>query len=306
MTIEEKLKIILKISKLTQQQLANDFDVSFPTINSWINGRSIPHKRQLEKIDKLYLKTTGQKSISKTVLLAKKEYILNKTKDLNINFVNTILSRQDIYEDLVLNITYHTNNIEGSTLTKIETQTILFDHQSKVNKPVKEILEAKNHQIVFDYLLSHLSKNKKIDEAFVLKLHSLLMTGILPNAGIYRYHNVRIVGSNVPTANYLSVPKLMKELIAKINNLKTDIIVKSAQTHAEFEQIHPFADGNGRVGRLILIAQLLQHNLPPAIITKKSKSNYYKFLSQAQISKDFYQLEEYICDAIILGLKEFL
>jgi len=231
---------------------------------------------------------------------------LNKTKDLNINIISTILNRQDIYEDLVLNITYHTNNIEGSTLTKIETQTILFDHNSQVNKPVKEILEAKNHQIAFDYLLSHLSRNKKIDEAFILKLHNILMVGTLSNAGIYRYHNVRIVGSNVPTANYLSIPKLMKELILKINNSKTDTIAESAKIHAEFEQIHPYSDGNGRVGRLILIAQLLQHNLPPAIITKKSKLNYYKFLSKAQISKDFNQLEEYICDAIMLGLEKFL
>ena len=305
MTIQEKLKIIIKIAKLTQQQLANDFGVSFPTINSWINGKSAPRKKQLEKIDRLYLQTTGQNIIPATKLLGKKEYIFTKVKKLNLDIVNTLLKRQDIYEDLVLDITYHTNNIEGSTLTKAETQDILFDNNANINKPVKEILEAKNHQTAFNYLLDYLSKDKKIDEKLILKLHNILMNSILPNAGIYRYHNVRIVNSNVPTANYLSVPKLMQQLFLKINNSKSDIILESSIIHAEFEQIHPFSDGNGRIGRLLLIAQLLQNNLPPAIV-RKNKHDYYAVLAKAQNFKDYSLLEEYICDAIILGLEKFL
>jgi Fic family protein len=236
-------------------------------------------------------------------LQSKKLFILSKAKNLKIKVLDTILQRNDIYEDLVLNITYHTNNIEGSTLTKGETQDILFDHTMKVNKSIKEILEAKNHQIAFDYLLEYLSTKQKINETFVLELHSILMNGILPNAGQYRNHAVRIVGSNVPAANYLSIQKLMDQLYKNINRKTDDIVSLISKTHAEFERIHPFSDGNGRIGRLLIIGQLLSHNLPPAIIKKESKHNYYSYLAKAQNKEDYSSLESFICDAIIIGFE---
>jgi len=236
-------------------------------------------------------------------LQSKKLFIDSKSKNLKTKVLDLILKRNDIYEDLVLNITYHTNNIEGSTLTKGETQDILFDHNMKINKSTKEILEAKNHQIAFDYLLEYLSKNKEINETLILKLHSILMNGIPPNAGQYRNHAVRIVGSNVPTANYLSIQRLMNQLFKNINLKTNDIVSLISRTHAEFERIHPFSDGNGRIGRLLLIGQLLSHNLPPAIVKKEYKHSYYSYLAKAQNKEDYSSLEDFICDAIILGFE---
>lgn len=127
------------------------------------------------------------------------------------------------------------------------------------------------------------------------------MAGIRDDAGIYRFHGVHITGSYVPTANYLKIPKLIKNLFAI--KYKGGIIESAARFHAEFEKIHPFADGNGRIGRLLLIGMLLKNNIAPAIITKKRRPEYYKVLQQAQLHENFEPLEIFTYEAVLEGYK---
>lgn len=302
MKIQEKLKLILEITGLSQDKLAQEIGVTFASLNRWLNNHAKPHKTQVDKINQLYFKLTGKKDFSNSLSI-KKDIILNKQKKLNVNILKYILSHKDVFEDLVLNITYHTNKIEGSTLTKKETQAILFDNSNISNKSLIEHLEAKNHQAAIEYLFHYLLDNEKIDEKLILKLHSILMNGILFNAGIYRFHGVRIVGSNTPTANYIKIPNLMYNLIKKINKKEKDLIYQIAVTHAEFEKIHPFSDGNGRIGRLILIAQLLKENFAPAIIKQDLRHKYYSFLNETQLKESYSNLEEFLCDSIIFSYK---
>jgi Fic family protein len=158
-------------------------------------------------------------------------------------------------------------------------------------------MEAKNHQTALNYLFSHILKKEKIDENFVLKLHSILMNGIQSDAGLYRQHGVRILGVNLATANFMSVPKLVGEIIILASKSTSDIISLSADVHRQFEQVHPFSDGNGRVGRLLMTAMLLKENFAPAIIHQQQKRLYYTFLYKAQTKKDNSQLENFLCDA---------
>ena len=187
-------------------------------------------------------------------------------------------------------------------MTEAETAAVIFRNEIIANKNLVEHLEAKNHQAAVKYLFVYLQKNK-INENLILKLHSLLMNGIRDDAGQYRRHGVRIVGANVPTANYVRVPERMKDLVKEINKKPVDIIEQATIIHSKFEQIHPFSDGNGRIGRLVLCAMLLLNNLPPAVIQIKEKRLYLNNLRKSQLSDDFIPLESFICDAVLNGFK---
>ena len=299
MTIREKLQIIKNISGLTQENLAKTLGVSFVAFNSWINKKSNPRRNAEKNINNLYFQYTGQKTIIQDPLMAKKQIILAKSKRYK-NVLKKITKNPDIYDQIMLSLTYHTNRLEGSSLTENETKTILFDNITLSNKSMVEHLEVKNHQAAFSYLLKYLSNSSlKIDEKLILKLHGILMNGIKDDAGFYRRHGVRIVGTYVPTANYLKVPQLMKELTREINCQHKDAIAHVANIHSCFEKIHPFSDGNGRVGRLIMQAMLLKKNLPLAIIEQKQKRFYNNYLRMSQMKEDFLPLENFICDVIL-------
>ncbi|MFA6305441.1 MAG: Fic family protein [Candidatus Gracilibacteria bacterium] len=305
MTIFEKLKLIQRLSGFTQEGLAQKLGVSFVTLNSWINGKSKPRKKAEILIDEIYKEYTGQKIIPESVLEAKKKFAVSKSKK-NKNILRTILRRPDLYGEFLLLLTYHTNSIEGSTLSKNETGAILFHNKVLPYKSLIEQIEVKNHQAAFNYLLRYLalpkSKNR-ITKELILSLHAILMNGIRDDAGFYRRHGVRIVGANLPTANYMKIPDLMGKLAVNINEKVKDCVKQVAKIHADFEKIHPFSDGNGRVGRLILAAMLIKANLPPAIIRREKKQLYYTFLNKAQLCEDSSLLEDFLCDAILEGLE---
>ena len=147
----------------------------------------------------------------------------------------------------------------------------------------------------------HILQKRKIDENFILKLHAILMNGVRPDAGAYRNHPVRIVGVNLATANHMSIGARMSEIIALVGEKTKDVIANSADVHARFEHIHPFSDGNGRVGRLLLNAMLLRKNLAPAIIHQGEKRLYYTYLYKAQTENEQSRLEDFFCDSVLGG-----
>ena len=107
----------------------------------------------------------------------------------------------------------------------------------------------------------------------------------------------------MPTANHLKVPELISKLMLRLKKPKQDIVSLSTKIHSEFEQIHPFSDGNGRIGRLLINAMLLEKNIAPAVISQNQKQLYYTFLHKAQTKDDYSQLENFLCDAITDGFK---
>jgi Fic family protein len=302
MTIRQKLEIIQKMLGLTQTKLALKFGVSFASFNSWWTGKSIPRAKMQTAIDELFLEVTGQKIIPTDELTAKKQALQKKSGE-HKNVVAEILDNPDIRDQFILKLTYHSNSIEGSTLSEPDTAAVLFDNVALPNKSLTEQLEAKNHQTALNYLFDHIAKKEKVDENLVLKLHSILMNGVRPDAGAYRNHAVGITGVNLPTANYVSVPKLISGVMDKVTKENDDIIALSANVHSKFEQIHPFSDGNGRVGRLLMNAMLLNANFAPAIIRQENKQLYYTYLYKTQTAEDSSQLENYLCEAVINGFK---
>lgn len=302
MTISEKLKIIQKATGLTQTKLAEKFGVSFVAFNNWWMGKSFPRPDAAAAIEGFFLEVTGQKSVPKNSLVSKKQALLKKRRK-HRNILKEILDHSDIRDQFILKLTYHTNRIEGSTLSEPDTAAILFDNIALPNKSLTEQLEAKNHQTALLFMFDYLAGGGKINKDLVLKLHAILMNGVRSDAGFYRRHAVRLVGVNLPTANYLKIPDLFPVVISKAAKKTTDVIKLSAEVHAEFEKIHPFSDGNGRVGRLLMAAMLLKENLPPAIIRQENKRLYYTFLFKAQTTDDSSQLEDFLCEAVFDGFK---
>lgn len=302
MTIREKLQTIQKATGLTQTKLADRFGVSFAAFNSWWTGKSSPRPKMLAAIDELFLEVTGQKIIPDKQLIAKKQILAKKSKE-HKNIVAEILKNSDIQNTFLLKLTYHSNSIEGSTLTEPDTAAILFDNAALPNKSLTEQLEAKNHQTALNYLFDYIARKGYINENLILKLHSILMNGIRSDAGVYRNHAVRILGVNLPTANFMKLPDLIPNIISEAAKKTDDIIALSASIHSRFEQAHPFSDGNGRIGRILMCAMLLKANLAPAIIRQENKRLYSTYLYKAQTKNDTSQLEDFLCDAVLDGFK---
>ncbi len=299
MTTPEKLHTIQHLSGLSQTALAQQLGVSFVAFNRWITGKAVPRKGAQERIDALYRAITGLTVIPEDALAAKKTVLMRKAAGAT-SVVRTITDHPDIRDQFALVLTYTSNSIEGSTLTQEETAAVLFQNVALPDKSLTEHLEAKNHQAAFLFLLEHVAAHHAVDEALMLKLHGMLMNGIRPDAGAYRSHAVRIVGADIATANHLSVPKRMAELAADVAHLAQDI-AHIAAVHARFEQIHPFSDGNGRIGRLLMHAMLLQNNLPPVVIRPEKKRFYYAALNTAQKRDDTTLLQDFLCDGILEG-----
>ena len=303
MTIKEKLQLIIRLSGKTQQELAGLLGVTFAALNRWMNDKAIPRKKAQEKINELYKEYSGEKIIPATVLEAKRMIILQKKKE-HKNILKEILTNPDIQDQFILSLTYHSNSIEGSSMSEPETAAVLFEHVALPNKSLVEQLEAKNHQTALEYLFKYLSAKKPLNEELILKLHGILMNAIRSDAGNYRNnHGVRILGTYVPTANFTKIPELMAELVRDVNRPHKDIVARTSLIHSRFEKIHPFADGNGRIGRLFMNVMLLKNNLPPAVIKQQNKRFYNAYLNKSQLKNDFSLLEDFVYDAILDGYK---
>jgi Fic family protein len=301
MNYKEKLEIIKKNKNYTQSQLSLEIGFSFPTINSWLNGKSKPNKKAREIIDSLYLKCSGD--ISLKVIDKKKIEKLNNLKKKHKDPLLTLLKRKDLYDELLLSLTYHTNSIEGSTFNEPEVKAVLFDNILIPNKSLVEHQEVKNHQGAVGYIIKWLSdkKNKDIDEKFIKKIHSILTNGILFNAGQYRNHSVRVVGSKVITTNWVSIHSKMSEFIKLLNSKEKDMVKHISLTHSFFEKIHPFSDGNGRVGRLVMLTLALKNKYAPPIIKKENKIAYYRYLEESQENNNILPLNSFIYECLFNG-----
>lgn len=299
MSYQDYLKSIIKASGWSQEQLASQLGVTFATLNSWINGRSKPRTKALQNIDKLHLDIIGIESVDSDVLATLKTQALKckmTAKELTGN--------KELLNKLTLYLTYHTNTIEGSTMTLSDVEDVIFDHKVLSNRTAIEQAEARNHQATLHWLIDLLNQDKKtaLSEDLILGIHLRLMNGIISDAGKYRNHAVRIMGSSVVLANYLKVPKLVKQ-IGSNDSSSLDLVSRLARTHAQFEQIHPFSDGNGRTGRLIMLVQALSVGSVPPLVRKERKFAYYKALEIAQTHGVYEPLELFIAEAMLFSEK---
>lgn len=196
-----------------------------------------------------------------------------------MSILDIILNNNDYLEDLVTRSTYHSNAIEGSTLTYAETYAILYnDNSFKIEgKEPREIYEAINHKKALELVFKNLRNDNVFDERFIKKLNETINRDIKDAEG-YRNVQVYIRGSEYIPPSAEKIPNLMTYFVYNYNYDEEDIFTKIARYHIEFEKIHPFEDGNGRTGRLLLNYELLKNNIPPVVISKEERVKYFEFL----------------------------
>jgi len=283
-----KLEKLITEAGLKKAEIARILEVSFNTVYRWLNRGIKPHPAQSRHLDELF-----KEHIDMTPVLEK------LFKDIN-NPINVLKENSEIRERFLVDMTYNSNAIEGSRMTVMETKQAI-DGEPVKGKEFLEVLEAVNHKNALVHLLDVIKPGFQITEEFILTLHSIIMYNFnnkLP--GKYRTGYVNVTNTEVKLPAAQKVPTKMRSFGKEANALTKNPIKKIASDHYDFEAIHPFFDGNGRVGRLIMIAQLLSIGYPPAIITIEDQHNYYLALAKGDIG-NFKMLAQMLCDALVKG-----
>lgn|SRR3989339_122045 len=209
------------------------------------------------------------KDIKEKIDILKREYdSLKKNKESLLAMV----SEAEVPESV-----YNSNAIENSTLTISETEKILLDMEVSRNVSVREVFEAKNLARVFEYIKDKVS-TKNVDKDLILLLHKMLISNIDEGiAGRFRaQHEYVRVGTYIAPAPE-QIEAMIDALLLEYSSCHAEYFVeKITKFHLEFEHIHPFCDGNGRIGRVLINYQLMQLGFPPIIIRDKEKVVYYK------------------------------
>lgn len=211
------------------------------------------------------------------MLISKKEQYL---KQLQKEYLSLSVGKESllkiISEAELPESVYNSNAIENSTLTIAETEKILLEMEVAREVSVREVFEAKNLARVFEYLEKKLPE-LKLNKELILFLHKMLITGINDDiAGRFRKQGefVRVGTYITPAPEH--VERMIGQALNEYTKLKTHTVNKVAKFHLDFETVHPFIDGNGRIGRVLINFQLMKENYPPIIIRDKEKSEYYQ------------------------------
>lgn len=179
-------------------------------------------------------------------------------------------------EEFLINFTYNSNAIEGNTLTLQETALIIKEGITIDKKPLKDHLEAVGHKEAYLYVEELVKQKVPISEKVIKEIHSLVLMDRREERGIYRRVPVTIMGAvHTPPQPYI-VPTQMEQLISHYEQIfYLHVVERAAIFHLAFEAIHPFIDGNGRTGRLLLNLELMKEGYPPINIKFGDRKRYY-------------------------------
>ena len=234
-------------------------------------------------------------------LLSKEEIkILSKIKEKFVKEPKITLENR--YEAFSALFTYNSTAIEGNTLTLQETTRLLFQNIVPSGKSLREINETINHKKAFDYILDY---KEDITKEFILELHKLVVTNTLKpelNSQIGRYRNVQVFITGVLwfPPKPAEVHQRMTSLLTWYtkNKKKLHPLILASYFHSEFEKIHPFVDGNGRVGRLLMNFILHKNKYPMINIPNSIKYKYYETLEKAQTKNNLKPIVKFMIEVL--------
>lgn len=194
-------------------------------------------------------------------------------------------------EEFTVEFTYNSNAIEGNTLTLRETDLVLRGLTID-RKPLKDHMEAVGHKEAFDYVRELVKEQVPMSESIIKQIHYLVLADKKDDRGVYRRVPVHIMGAqHEPVQPYLIQPK-MEQLMIDYGSSTEHIVTKLARFHIEFEGIHPFIDGNGRTGRLLVNLELMKAGYPPIDIKFTDRIAYYNAFDVYHVKHDLSAMEK--------------
>ena len=284
--IGERLKKLRENKNMTQGDVAEALGVNTATISKYESNSLEPSIESIKKLADLYditideLLKDEQFDVSKINVLE----VLKEQKDMKL--------KGNLYHNTQIIFAYNTNHIEGSKLTEdqtryiYETNTLLTEKDSAIN--IDDVIETMNHFKLVDYMID--IANKKLSENMIKQFHKILKEGTSDSqkdwfvVGDYKKISNEVGG--LKTTEPENVEKEMKKLLEWYTSLKKVSINEIIEFHARFERIHPFQDGNGRIGRIIMFKECLKNNIIPFIILDKDKLFYYRGINMYQAKKE--------------------
>lgn len=283
MGIGSKIKEYRELKKMTQKDIAEILGVEPGTISKYEAGTIESNIESLKRLAETFNITVDE--------------LINDKEKFDISKINVleVLREQkemglkgNLYHNTQIIFSYNTNNIEGSKLTEdqtrdiYETNTILFESETVAS--VDDILETANHFKLVDYMLE--IANEDLNEDIIKEFHKILKEGTMYSRkewfNVGDYKKLANVAGNMKTSSPKQTPKDMEKLIEWYNSLTNVTIKEIIKFHARFEKIHPFQDGNGRIGRIIAFKECLKNNIVPFIIMDQDKLFYYRGLKEYQ------------------------
>ena len=284
MSIGNKIKQYREENKMTQKDIAEILEVEAGTISKYESGMIEPNIESLKRlaetfhitVDELLKEDEEEFDVSKINILE----VLREQKEMKL--------KGNLYHNTQVVFAYNTNHIEGSKLTEdqtryiYETNTILFEGETVAS--VDDILETANHFKLVDYMLD--VADKTLTEEMMKMFHKILKEGTMDSRkewfNVGEYKKLANEAGTMQTSTPKQTPKDMQKLMEWYDSLKEVTIKEIIEFHARFEKIHPFQDGNGRVGRMIAFKECLKNNIIPFIILDKDKLFYYRGLKEYQ------------------------
>lgn len=283
MSIGNKIKEYRELNKMTQKDVAEILEVEPGTISKYETGMIEPNIESLKRLAETFSITVDE--------LIKDEKNFDVTK---LNVLEVLREQKEmglkgnLYHNTQIIFAYNTNHIEGSKLTEdqtryiYETNTILFEGQTVAS--VDDIVETSNHFKLVDYMLD--VADKELTEEMIKSFHRILKEGTMDSRkdwfNVGEYKQLANEAGSMKTSLPKQVAKDMQNLMEWYNCLSKVTIKEIIEFHARFEKIHPFQDGNGRVGRMIAFKECLKNNIIPFIIFDKDKLFYYRGLKEYQ------------------------
>ncbi len=260
--IEKKLDSLPKIYQ-------KDIRKSHRNIKKFITSEYLVKKVKKQKLKEIKLLKKELHEEVEAIRLHYKDHFLKEDE----------LSKEEIYKHFLIDFAYNTTSLEGNTITLKETEKLLQEELTPKNRTLREIYDLQNTEAVFFELLS---KKEPINDKLIIWMHDELVKNIDKRIG-YRLGDIRVFRSrfNASPGKYVKVD--MKILLDwyKKNKKKLHPIVLASVFHQKFEKIHPFYDGNGRTGRILMNYMLMLEGYPPLAISKKNRTEYLDCLAEA-------------------------